>query len=129
MGDDTYAKLSDDEINEIETAILGQFEKRIAKKFEIYCPVDVTVYSSSGKVVGKIEDKTVITNDIPCFVDGDTKMVYIPVGDDYHMELTGTDNGKMDYKVREYSDDYTLMRTVVFFDVDLSPGIVYESDD
>ena len=128
MGHDTYAYLNDGERELIEYNIGQQFEKQIAKRYDIYCPVNVTVYSSSGEVVGKIEDNTVVIDEIPCFVKEDTKIFYIPVGDDYHLELTGIDYGKMDYSVREYSEEYGLLRLVEFYDVDLSPGIVYESD-
>ena len=129
MDDNTYASLCDEDRETIESALLKEFDNKIAKRYDIHCPVDVTVYSSTGAVVGEIKNNTVIVDDIPCFVNDDTKVVYFPIGDEYHIEMKGTDDGKMDYTVREYSDeDYTLLRTVEFFDVDLTPGIIYESD-
>ena len=126
MDDDTYASLSDDEREKIEKAICKQFNKVAKKQISVYCPVDVTVYSSSGEIVGKIEDNEVVENEIPCFVNGETKVIYILAGDNYHLELTGTGYGKMDYTVKEYSEEYDLKRVVKFTGIDLSPGIEYE---
>ena len=128
MEADTYASLDQSERAEIEAAVRNEFQKAVAKRYDIHCPVDVTVYSSSGSIVGKIENDQVTVDEIPCFADGDKKVVYIPTGDSYHIEMTGTDYGKMDYSVSEYSEEYDLLRTVEFYEVDLSPGIVYEGD-
>ena len=78
----------------------------------IRCPVDVKVYDRDGKLCGVIKDDKVDPsyNNIYMNVTGTQKNVYL-VGNDYTIELTGTDQGTMDYIVTENKQNFQTPQT------------------
>ncbi|WP_026517955.1 InlB B-repeat-containing protein [Butyrivibrio sp. MC2021] len=73
----------------------------------INCPVDVSVYNSSGELVAQIVDDKAVSIDgsfIGSFVDENgQKVIVLPRDDDFRISLSGTDEGTMDYVISEYS--------------------------
>ncbi|WP_408071891.1 leucine-rich repeat protein [Butyrivibrio sp. JL13D10] len=96
----------------------------------INCPVDIKVMDDGGNVVGEISDNEIITEStcVTATVEGDSKRVYIPGTGDYHIILTGNDNGTMDYTVSELECDTLLGPRIYYQDVPLTKGKEYAMD-
>ena len=94
----------------------------------IRCPVDVKVYDRDGKLCGVIKDNKVDPsyNDIYMNVTGTQKNVYL-VGNDYTIELIGTDQGTMDYIVTEFDEDGNQTRQIAYEKVKLTNGCKYNA--
>ena len=100
-------------------------QKNASKKMSADCPVDVYIYNRDGKLCGSVINNIVdlSVRDVYCYVSGDRKSVYL-MGDDYTVELVGSDTGTMDYTVEEYLDG-ELVRTVATNNVPLTEGKTY----
>ena len=94
----------------------------------IRCPVDVKVYDRDGRLCGVIKDNKVDSsyNDIYMNVTGTQKNVYL-VGNDYTVEITGTDQGTMDYIVTEFDEDGNQTRQIAYEKVKLTNGCKYNA--
>ena len=94
----------------------------------VKCPVDVKIYDNDGNLCGLVKDNTVDStyDDIFVNVVGDQKNIYL-VGDDYSFEMTGTDDGSMDYVVREFDDEGNTIREITYEKINLSDGCKYYS--
>ena len=81
---------------------------QFAKKVTIACPVDVYVRRMDGSESGSIVNDVVNTTDqnVRMEVNGSSKTVYL-TKDDYYINLEGTGNGTMDYRVEEITNDET----------------------
>lgn len=93
-----------------EEAALGEFPEIFARKnyrsLLVACPVDVKVYDAESNLVASISndevDETLLEEGLPAAVTSDgVKMVDIPAGGDYRVEVTATDGGEMDVTVEE----------------------------
>ncbi|MGO5174380.1 leucine-rich repeat protein [Ruminococcus sp. LCP21S3_E8] len=94
---------------------------------EVNCPVDVYVYDSQNKLIGKIINDTVEkNNDIYTYVSGSEKHIYL-FNDNYHLVITGNDNGKMDYIINEMSSDDKLVRKISYNNLPVVLGESYYS--
>ena len=109
---------------------LSSFETEY-KYLQVYvnCPVDVTVYDSEGGVVGSIVgDVPDEGSEVDAFVDGDgQKVVLLPVGTDYRVELTATAGGEVTYTVAEYDAEAGETQRVVSWEsvpVEAGDGLV-----
>lgn len=90
------------------------------------CPVDVEVYDEYGNLVGSVIDGVVSYDDsIYIELDGDVKTVYVPQNMKVTYQLTGTDDGVMNYVLEEYSDGAATGR-LNYYDVPLVKGVQYE---
>ena len=76
------------------------FKDRVSYKGIVNCPVDVTVYSDN-EIVGEIKNNIVDKEktEISMNVEGDSKTFYIPADGNYTIELSGNDDGEMDYSL------------------------------
>ena len=103
---------------------LGKSELKI---LSLHCPIDVYVYDSDNNLCGTIIDNKVDTRyqEIFLSVNGDDKSVFI-TGDDYKIEVIGTDTGTMEYTVEEYSDGESI-RTVKTKNIPIEAGKKYIS--
>lgn len=97
-----------------------------SKTVKISCPVDVHVYSMGGEEAGSIVNNQPFggNRNVRLDVDGDTKKVYL-AGDDYYLNLRGTDTGKMKYEVEEIANE-RVQRTVQFLEIQLEKDLQYE---
>lgn len=93
-----------------EEAALGEFPEIFARKnyrsLLVACPVDVKAYDAEGNLVASISndevDETLLEEGLPAAVTSDgVKMIDIPAGGDYRVEVTATDVGEMDVTVEE----------------------------
>ena len=89
---------------------------------------DVKVYDRDGRLCGVIKDNKVDPsyNDIYMNVTGTQKNVYL-VGNDYTVEITGTDQGTMDYIVTEFDEDGNQTRQIAYEKVKLTNGCKYNA--
>ena len=99
---------------------------QFAKKVTIACPVDVYVRRMDGSESGSIVNDVVNTTDqnVRMEVNGSSKTVYL-TKDDYYINLEGTGNGTMDYRVEEITNDETK-RVVEFLQIQLKKDLQYE---
>lgn len=92
----------------------------------IRCPVDVEVYTDNRTLVGKVSDNVVdyaFGNELFMNVRGDEKRIYLPLDNDYSIELLGTDTGKMSLTVEDYSmGTGSIVQQKTFSDVSLNSG-------
>ena len=93
----------------------------------VNCPVNVSVYDSSGALVAQI------INDNPVEIDGSMiaayidengqKVVLLPADEEYQIEVTATDNGTMSYQIEEMdADSGAAARLVSYYDLPVSSG-------
>ena len=73
---------------------------------KVACPVDVKAYDAKGTLVAAIAndevDESLLEDGLPAAVTADgTKMVDLPAGGSYRIEVTATDAGEMDVTVEE----------------------------
>ena len=97
-----------------------------SKKVTIACPVDVYVYRMDGQEAGTIIGSKPNGKDenIRLDVNGDTKTVYL-TGNDYYLNLRGTDTGTMKYEVEEIANE-EVCRNVQFLEMQLKKDMQYE---
>ncbi|MDE7312615.1 MAG: leucine-rich repeat protein [Eubacterium sp.] len=97
-----------------------------SKKVTISCPVDIYIYGMDGKEVGSIvnDQPSRGSNNVHLEITGDAKTVYL-AGDDYYMNLRGTDTGKMKYVVEEIANE-EVRRNVQFLELQLKKDMQYE---
>lgn len=106
---------------------LDSYETEIVKSYRIACPVDVYIYDSDDQLVGKVENNVpyVCSNEVTIVVENDIKTLYFTnKSEKYHLKLTGTDIGKMDIEIEEYSKGQ-VARNVEFYDVPLEKELSY----
>ena len=90
------------------------------------CPVDVEVYDESSNLIGSVIDGVVSYDDsIYIEINGDVKTVYIPQDMKVTYQLTGTDDGMMNYVLEEYEDGAAAGR-LNYYDVPLVRGVKYK---
>ncbi len=97
-----------------------------SKIVTIACPVDVYIYGMDGKDAGTIIDNSPDSKDknVRLDVTGDTKTVYL-TGNDYYLNLRGTDTGTMKYEVEEIANE-EVCRSVQFLELQLKKDMQYE---
>ena len=90
------------------------------------CPVDITVYSADGSVLGKIENNRVVTCSEGIFLktEGDMKGVAIPEGTEVRIVTTATGEGSMTVMVEQYGGGAPTGRAV-YREVPLTMGGCY----
>ena len=93
-----------------DEAAIGEFPEIFARKnyrsLLVACPVDVKAYDAEGNLVASISndevDESLLEEGLPAAVTSDgVKMIDIPAGGDYRVEVTATDGGEMDVTVEE----------------------------
>jgi len=97
-----------------------------SKIVTISCPVDVYVYSMDGKEAGSIIDNEPNggNQNVRLDVEGDSKKIYL-TGNDYYLNLRGTDTGTMKYEVEEIANK-EVRRNVQFLELQLEKDMQYE---
>lgn len=109
-----------------------QTEERYKFKFlQIACPVDVEIYNSAGRLVGRITSDgvdTSIENGIYVFMEEDAKCALLPGDEDYSVKIIGTDSGTMNYSIIEYDEDGEMYRIVTTSDIEVADGQVFRGE-
>ena len=101
------------------------------KCLQIACPVDVEIYNSNGRLVGRIASNTVdetIENGICTFTEGDIKYAILPGDGEYSVKIVGTDNGTMSYSIIEYDEDGELYRVVTADGIEVTNGKTFRGE-
>jgi hypothetical protein len=105
-------------------AILTDGKYRI---LTVNCPVDISVYDSSDKLVAQIADETIkdIENSsIIGTIDADAqKVLYLPADEEFTVKITATDQGHMTYSVDEFDlNRGQVARLVNYYGIPISTG-------
>jgi len=96
----------------------------------INCPVDIEVYDSDNTLVAAIYDdvpQEIENSSIWTGLDADgQKVIYLPIDEEYSINITATANGIMTYSVNEYSRSAgKVVRAVNYYDIPLTKGDVF----
>lgn len=99
----------------------------IYRRVFINCPVNVSVYDTTGALVGKFVNGESIeqaNSSIYAYIDENDQMVLIlPVDEEYRIEMTATDSGTVTYTVTEYNmEDAGNERVVSYYEVEVNQG-------
>lgn len=96
------------------------------RKLFVNCPVDISVYDSNRHLVAQIANDAVqeIDGGLVTYIDdNEQKVIALPNGEEYTIELTATDNGSVTYTVTEYNiDSSTTEKVVSYYEIDVSNG-------
>ncbi|MCR4671705.1 MAG: leucine-rich repeat protein [Lachnospiraceae bacterium] len=97
----------------------------------VECPVDVEVYDSAGKLVGRVEsdaqDASIVTT-VGIYVEGDHKYIILMDDQEYDFVMTGTDSGEMSYSINLLDQETgEAVETAAFTNVALEKGKTMES--
>ena len=91
------------------------------------CPVDMNVYDSNGKLVASIindEVQEIEDSTIGAIIDGDgQKVIILPCDEQYTVNISATDSGKMTYTVIEHDIGTGAEEKVVsYYELDIEKG-------
>ena len=93
----------------------------------VNCPVDISVYDSSGTLVARILDDVV--QEIPgstidaLLDENGQKVVCLPLDETFDIQITATDAGTMSYQITETDiDTGDELRVVNYYDVPIRTG-------
>ena len=91
------------------------------KNITVACPVDVTVYTSSGEVALQITDSVVEKNngDVIATVCNNIKYITLP-DDSYSIKITATENGTMTYSITDYNSFDNSSKTICFNNIPIA---------
>lgn len=96
---------------------------------KVACPTDVIVYNAQNEAVAVIAENEIVKDEVgvSVFTTNGIKLIGLPIGQEYQIKITATDNGVMDYYVSEYVEDEGLERMLICENVSLQKGCSYES--
>ena len=91
------------------------------KNVTVACPVDVTVYTSSGEIALQITDSVVEKNngDVIATVCNNIKYITLP-DDSYSIKITATENGTMTYSITDYNSFDNSSKTICFNNIPIA---------
>lgn len=100
--------------------------KKCTKEFVAKCPIDVYVYDENNNIVAYIEKGKVSGNDqIMLALVDDAKIIRFFDDINYRIEYVATDSGEMDITISEFDLNEDKVRTVNFYNVNLTDGQSY----
>ena len=103
------------------------FGKKTYKKITASCPVNIDVYSDNGELLASIVNNEIIKDEIPIYLENDSKEIWLTDGDKYDIKITAYDNGTMTYSIEEYDQDFEMQNKTNFYDVPLKKDKVFET--
>ena len=103
------------------------FGKKTYKKITASCPVNVDVYSENGELLASVVNNEIVKDDIPIYLENDSKEIWLADGDKYDIKITAYDKGTMTYSVEEYNQDFEMQNKTNFYDVPLEKNSVFET--
>ncbi len=99
---------------------------------KLNCPVNAVVRNSEGQIVASIINDA--PQEIPgssilsCLDDKGQKIFILPNDDGFSIEITGTDEGTMDYSVSSYSySEGGIVDKTVYYDKAVTSGATYSA--
>lgn len=92
----------------------------------VWCPVDVEIYTSDGRLAGRTADDTaevLLEDNLYLTVDNGRKHIYFLDEDTYTLRLTATDEGTMRYVVQNIKvDTQEILEEKAFSEIVLTDG-------
>ena len=124
---DPYVVLNGDEEKEIngDGEIIKTYGKKTVKAIINNCPTDINVYDSGNNLVASIVNNEIIVNILPTVIAGDKKEIYLFGDETYRVEIIATNDGIMEYSVKEFDANGNTTRKVTISEVVLSNGTVF----
>ena len=115
------ASLMSDELSKEDNAVY--YTKRVS----LSGAGDVTLLDAEGNPCGVITENTVDPqyDSIHMYTEGDQKWIFL-TEDNYTLQMTGTDTGKLQYTVEEFMNGERV-RTITFQDIPVKKGQRYYS--
>ena len=113
--------------NNIHNSYIDTKPKTPYTVIRVACPVDVTITRGNETLTSKSDELLTSTSFGRLDFIGkndDIKMICIKDDTNYNVILNGTDTGKMDYSIRWYDGDNSLIEEQYFNDVDISNSTV-----
>lgn len=94
------------------------------------CPVDITVYDSSNRIVAQVINEEIIVDDLLVFVKGDgEKEIYIPEDGYYRVEtVSREDNAEMDVAVDRCTFEGEVLKEDIYTEIPLETGEQFAAD-
>lgn len=116
--------------NSKDTVLIDAAERNMpykVKRISVKCPVDVKIYDSEDHLLGTIENNvpsdSLLGYGLYAEIEGDEKYIYTGLDCKLRVELTGTDEGTMEYSVDDINGETEeILDTIKFSDVRLEPG-------
>lgn len=126
---DYVAKLlNDNPADDSNTSLRTEPAAKDNLKITLACPVDIHLTDAQGNRLGYDGNGGFELN-IPSasyYLDGDQKTVYLNK-DNYDVKINGTGDGFMTYTLQEYNQSDTLVKTIRFEDVSITPQTIISS--
>lgn len=99
----------------------------------VHCPVDVNVIDANGHIVASLVDHELVRweeGEALAVTDGESDYILLPAGGDYHLEITGNNEGTMDIDMRGVSANLDVIDSDSFSDVpvQVNDSFVLEPD-
>lgn len=120
---DAKSALNNADIKRLQTKLWNNL-KKVVTFLAFHCPVDVEIRTATGELVGTVIDNIpneVMTDKIHIAVDGDQKEIYLFDDAEYIVRLTGTDEGVMEYIVRNIEvDTWNILEEKTFANIALT---------
>lgn len=104
-----------------------EFVSAKTRKLLVNCPVDVSVYDSSGTLVARIvngEPQEVSGSYIQAYVDmNGQKVIWLPTDGEYSVQINATNDGEMSYQIQDVDMDAgSATHLVSYHDVPITQG-------
>ena len=126
---DYVAKLlNDNHADDSNTSLRTEPAAKDNLKITLACPVDIHLTDAQGNRLGYDGNGGFELN-IPSasyYLNGDQKTVYLNK-DNYDVKINGTGDGFMTYTLQEYNQSDTLVKTIRFEDVSITPQTIISS--
>lgn len=111
-----------------DSSAQSQFSTGLYRVIRINCPVDVTVYDADNEPVAFVSSKNTsdIVNDVICGIDSEgEKVVYLPVDEEFTVDMSAYDKGDVYVTIDEYSQLLLgATKTVAFKKISVNSGDV-----
>ena len=110
---------------------IAESKSAITRLIRINCPVDVSIYDSTGALVGAFKDDQPdesIDGVINYRNNKDEKLVYLPGDEDYTLEIKATGDGNFNYSLSEFNFvlyDNTRLRN--YYNIPIKTGDTLKS--
>ena len=96
------------------------------RNYTIHCPVNVSVYDASGKLVAEVgEEKVWASGEIAVVYDHGKKEIYFFDNAEYNLICEGYDEGDMDIGITEFDSEGNIVRKVNYNNIPVAPSSVH----
>jgi hypothetical protein len=96
------------------------------RNYTIHCPVNVSVYDASGKLVAEVgEEKVWASGEIAVVYDHGKKEIYFFDNAEYNLICEGYSDGDMDVEITEFDSEGNIVRKVNYNNIPVAPSSIH----